>query len=891
MKTLRYTSVLILALLLSVNAFSQSSFVLNEPAQSVKEKATTDATFYFTVNEEVFSDPEFKPGAEFMFNTGKETREFVVTRITEYIPGYRSIIAADKETGLHTFATTYHNGKLRGSYHRSHKEALKLTFDTDAGAHALKANAHTEDLLSCGVPGTVEETGISSGMEIMKKAKSSSYATAAPLNTGLDDEITIDLMIVYTSAAASWAATSDWGDIDGVITQAMTLSQQALDNSELNIELRLVHDYQTSYDETNDGAEDTDERLRRLTQNDDDPIYEGTEYNGYMQNVHDLRDQYGADVVAMFARISDTGGIGWRLGSSGGDSYRAFNINRVQQVAENYTLIHEIGHNMGNDHSRTQMDAEANGGGGLFQYSVGFQNESEGFHTVMAYDETKTGVRLTEIPYFSSPDLSYQGNALGTNDPVTPENSAMSMRQIKRSIAKYRPTVVDAPQAGTSTDQISVEMNREDNTTIPVTLTNSGASSLMWEADFSFSGNSLAKNKLKTNKRPSGLEPVMLENQFREPANFSGLLQTRMNKANEEIIYSTSFESNEGFSANVYAGIEEWRALTDTEFEISSANSRSGGQHFRVAYDDGNTQFIASPFFGYQTLGTYEVTINFSISDPADEVYDFYIRDGKTGGFSSGVIIASESIYYFDADESGGVTNLGGTETINANQYYNLRIRYNVANQSIDYYLNGNMVYQADYMQGNAPGVIQVLNRNRLSGSYMDVDDIEIKQIEAPYSWLDLPEMTGVVQAGGSGEVNLAFTTEGVSAGTYETTLSIRTNEPGNEYIDIPVTLTVNQTVPNEREDRPESISLLQNYPNPFNPATTIKYSLDRAQMVRLEVFNMQGQKVATIMQDQNQSAGEHSVTFDASTLSSGVYMYRLSTLNRSFTRQMILIK
>ncbi|WP_040516853.1 T9SS type A sorting domain-containing protein [Gracilimonas tropica] len=95
----------------------------------------------------------------------------------------------------------------------------------------------------------------------------------------------------------------------------------------------------------------------------------------------------------------------------------------------------------------------------------------------------------------------------------------------------------------------------------------------------------------------------------------------------------------------------------------------------------------------------------------------------------------------------------------------------------------------------------------------------------------------------------------------------------------------------NQVSEKPQRISLLQNYPNPFNPTTTIRYSLDHAQTVRMDVFNMQGQKVATILKDQNQAAGEHSVTFDASTLSSGVYMYRLSTANKSFTRQMVLIK
>lgn len=892
MKKICYTMVLFIALAGITNA--QAQFTLNEPAQL--HKSTNDDAFYFTVNEGLFSNPDFKEGAEFVFNTGSENREFILTRKTEFIPGYISIIAADKKTGENVFATTYHDGKLNGLFHRSHTEAKKLSFDSESGTNVLKKNVHQAgEVLACGVGGDerIAET-MHSKTGPQKRSKTAGFSTssAAPLNGGLNDEIMIDVMILYTDAAETWASTSSHEDIEGVIAQSMNLSQQALDNSETNIELRLVHSYKTPYDETSDGLEDSDERLSRLTQNDEDPILD-EEYNGHMQEVHDLRDQYGADVVSMFARISDTGGIAWRLGSSGGNAYQAFNLNRVQQVAENYTLIHEIGHNMGNAHARTQLEAQASGGGGLFQYSVGFQNESEGFHTVMAYNETENVNDLTEIPYFSSPDLSYEGNPLGTNSSVTPEHSALSMRQIKRSISYYRPTQVDAPAADAGTDRVEIEMNREDQLTVPVSISNNGDSPLTWDADFSFPGNTVNKSKATFDKEPGPLKPIEPKTMLREPANYSKMMKGQKSgaKFNEETIYSTSFESSEGFSENVFSGIEEWRALSDTEFEISSANSNTGDQHLRVSYDDGETAFIGSPFFGYQTLGTYEVDINFSVSDTDNEVYDFYLFDGKTGGYSSGVIIAGGSIYYFDTDENGGLTNLGGREVIDPDQYYNLRIVYNADNGSIDYYLDGTMVYAADYIQGYSPGVIQVLNRNNLAGSYMDVDDIEITKVHAPYEWLKLPEMTGVIEPGSSSDIELDFTTEGVEAGVYETVLTVRTNQPGNELIEVPVTLTVNQAVSNEVEDQPRSISLNQNYPNPFNPVTTISYSLDEAREVSLDVFNMQGQKVATVVENQTMSAGEHSVSFDASALSSGVYMYRLRSASQTVTKQMVLIK
>ncbi len=895
MKRISYKSVLTFLLFGITSLQAQQSFVLNEPLESLKAQNTGEKeTFYFSVNEEAFTHPEFKAGAEVIFNTSQGQEEFVLTRVTEYIPGYISITAADKYSGENVFATTFHEGRIYGLYHKSHNETKKLAYDWERKGNFIGENLYEAGYLFCGIeevqsPKTPVHS-IGGKNKQRNKEGETNHFTAAPLNIGLEDTITIDLMIVYTDAAESWSNTSGQGDIDGVMAQAMNLSQQALDNSETNIELRLVHTHKTTYDETNDGAENSEERLKRLTQNDDDPVFEGTEYNGHMEEVHDLRDEYGADIVAMFARIDDTGGIGWRLGSTGGDSNFGFNLNRVQQTANGYTLIHEIGHNMGNVHARTQQESGASEAGGLFHYSAGYQDEDAGFHTVMAYNTTQSGTTLDEAPYFSSPDLEYEGRPTGTDDTTTPENNALSMRQIKRTVSYYRPSITDPPQIEVSTDLIEVEMNREDNVTIPITITNSGNSRLVWDADFRFPENSVSKQRSASKENMLVRKPVFQDDLKYMPANYSGMMQVAKTAFNEEIIYSTSFENNEGFSINTYAGHNEWRALSDTEFDISNSNSKNGSQHLRFNYDDGQGKFIASPFFGYQTLGTYEVTINFEVSNPAEEVYDFYILDGKAGGLSSGVIIASQTIYHADLDEQGEVSFFGGSETINEGQYYELKIRYNVENQSIDYYLNGNKTYEAEYMEGFSPGVIRVLNRNESIGSYIDIDDVEIKKIEAPYTWLDLPEMNGVVNTGTSYDIELDFTSEGVAAGEYETVMTLRTNESGKERIEIPVKLTVNDVVSNEADEKPRSIVLFQNYPNPFNPVTTIKYTLEQSQTVLLEVFNMQGQRVV-VLQNNKVPAGEHAVSFDASKLSSGVYMYRLKTASQTLTKQMVLIK
>jgi hypothetical protein len=161
--------------------------------------------------------------------------------------------------------------------------------------------------------------------------------------------------------------------------------------------------------------------------------------------------------------------------------------------------------------------------------------------------------------------------------------------------------------------------------------------------------------------------------------------------------------------------------------------------------------------------------------------------------------------------------------------------------------------------------------------------DVERRLINSQSSTLNSWAKIGFVK--GSGTSNSAhsysYTDASVSSGTYAYRLKQIDNNGTYKYSsETEVMVSV-----------PKAFALNQNYPNPFNPTTTLQFTLGNDGMTSLQVYNMLGQKVATLFNGNAEAGRMYQVTLDASKLTSGVYLYRLESGSFVSTKKLILMK
>ena len=245
---------------------------------------------------------------------------------------------------------------------------------------------------------------------------------------GADAGETADVLVMYSPQARSGAGGTN--AIKNLITIAVNETNQGYANSDVQMRIRLVHTQETAQSETSDFST----MLSRYKSTGD----------GWYDEVHGLRNTYGADLCCIIVNSTQYCGIAYLMGyPSAGFASSAFSVVSRTCATGYYSFGHELGHNMGCHHDRQNA-----GGTPAYAYSYGWRTTNSAWRTIMAYSPG------TRIKYFSTPYKSYGGYPLGVAHPAS--NSAHNARGLDEAaptVAAWRCAVPQLYGTGMLTSQ------------------------------------------------------------------------------------------------------------------------------------------------------------------------------------------------------------------------------------------------------------------------------------------------------------------------------------------------------------------------------------------------------------------------------------------------------
>ena len=190
----------------------------------------------------------------------------------------------------------------------------------------------------------------------------------------------------------------------------------------------------------------------------------------------------------------------------------------------------------------------------------------------------------------------------------------------------------------------------------------------------------------------------------------------------------------------------------------------------------------------------------------------------------------------------------------------------------------------------DSSGTLEVIIRN--TGNNVLSGEVNLAGPDVALFAIDDGQFSFLLEVGSSQAVSITFHPEDLKS--YEAKLHIVHNAPNrSDTLIIPLVgegKEPTDVTPGTSPDIPGELALHQNYPNPFNPSTRIRYSLSESAYVIIEVFDITGHHVATLV-DRLMPPGDYAADFDAGGLSSGIYMYRIQAGNVVRTRRMSLVK
>jgi hypothetical protein len=427
----------------------------------------------------------------------------------------------------------------------------------------------------------------------------------------------------------------------------------------------------------------------------------------------------------------------------------------------------------------------------------------------------------------------------------------------------------------------------------------SGGTFTLNDADVSDDGIIFACN-LTTNSTTSGFKVYRWDNEAAAPVMVIDYTNAAAERFGDKFTVTGSASDNSliihavsGNSATVVAFTTADNGATFTPNIVTLSDGAPGGSPSAVPIPGGfyvNANGINPK--EYDATGTFQSSIPGTVISTGSNAIR-YIEEGSVklvvsfqyGSGNERALVADVSSGNATSTLFGATNSLGANG--NANGVGDVAVRDN----------------------GDATYTIFVLGTNNGFGSYTTTNPVPVELTSFTYSliennvnlsWTTATEINnlkfeversnsdqtfvkiGEVQgAGTSSQVNsYNFTDASVDAGAYTYRL---------KQIDFDGTFEYSNSV-EVVVGAPQSFGLSQNYPNPFNPSTVIEFAIPEASNVKLIIYNMLGQEVATLI-NRNVEAGTHRVNFDASGLNSGVYIYKLEAADFVQTNKMTLMK
>lgn len=525
---------------------------------------------------------------------------------------------------------------------------------------------------------------------------------------------------------------------------------------------------------------------------------------------------------------------------------------------------------------------------------------------------TSTNTFLVYDGWVTTPDTTFfsgKTEQLPVRIDELPAGKSVLSYEMEISYNSSRMTFAGVNTSGTLTDGWSAADNRSDGS---VTLAAAGTSSfegpgtvvyLLFDIEPGLSNTnaSFTISDIKLNEGDPAVRTetpnISITNQLSAPS----LTSPANNSSGQDIdgqmnwepvsgadYYHLQISADNGFSSLI---VDE-ENLPDTNFDYSLENSETYYWRVKALNDDSESSWSST--FSFTTADPTPGTV--SAASPEDEA------TGLDTEITFEWFTASDALTYqiqISENDSFGSSHAEETtadtvQTISGFEYnssYSWRVR-GIHNDVNGEWSEVRTFTTKEEEVETTPGSVTLVypvseviqDEESIEFTWENVDDADQYEIEVS----EESDFSSIIFSDQLSETVRTFT--GFEEKTYYWRVRAGNSVGWGDFTSASFDVEMSVNIDGTMTGIPDKLELHQNYPNPFNPSSTIQFDLPEADRVKIEIFNTIGQQVAVVT-DRFYQAGNHQVTFDGSSLTSGIYIYRLTIADQALTRSMTLVK